>query len=179
MSSEPVEQPDSTQLGLVCEVTSKAAVEHAKWIEKGVLGENKGCYKDDKTGKVMHLHVKVHGCDLYMADNFDDGEEKGLSGCTMHLNVANADEWYNRAIEHGAKVTYELQNTFWGARYGRVLDPFGLTWAFHQELPKDHHDDKRREADCPVATATAEEHVDKRRKTHDDTTGSEKDEAPQ
>lgn len=43
--------------------------------------------------------------------------------------VKNVDALFNRAVAAGAKVTFPLQNQFWGDRYGQVTDPFGHHWA--------------------------------------------------
>lgn len=56
-------------------------------------------------------------------------------GITMHLNVTNADEWYERAVGAGCKEDMPIADTFWNARYGVVVDPYGITWAMMHDLP--------------------------------------------
>jgi len=34
------------------------------------------------------------------------------------------------------KVTMQLQDTFWGARFGMLTDQFGINWMFNFERPK-------------------------------------------
>jgi len=36
----------------------------------------------------------------------------------------------------GGKVTMPLADAFWGARFGMLVDKFGLHWMFNCELPK-------------------------------------------
>jgi PhnB protein len=55
---------------------------------------------------------------------------------TMHLHVSDVDAWWNRAVEAGAEVTMPLQVMFWGDRYGRLRDPFGINWSL--SAPADH-----------------------------------------
>lgn len=50
----------------------------------------------------------------------------------MHLQVDDADLWWNRAVEAGATVVLPLETQFWGDRYGQVKDPFGFTWSIGQ-----------------------------------------------
>jgi PhnB protein len=38
------------------------------------------------------------------------------------------------AASAGAEVVMAAQDVFWGARYGRVRDPFGHVWAFNAPL---------------------------------------------
>ncbi|MGI8636408.1 MAG: VOC family protein [Segetibacter sp.] len=33
-------------------------------------------------------------------------------------------------------MTMELQDTFWGARFGMLKDKFGVSWMFNHELKK-------------------------------------------
>ena len=54
---------------------------------------------------------------------------------TMHLEVENCDAAVKRAADAGATVTMPPWDAFWGARYARVLDPFGHSWSFAHPLP--------------------------------------------
>ncbi|MGH9888109.1 MAG: VOC family protein [bacterium] len=36
----------------------------------------------------------------------------------------------------GATVTMPLADQFWGAKFGMLIDKFGLPWMFNCELPK-------------------------------------------
>jgi PhnB protein len=47
---------------------------------------------------------------------------------------ADVDAAVSRASSAGAEVVLQAQDTFWGARYGRVRDPFGHVWAFNAPL---------------------------------------------
>jgi PhnB protein len=40
------------------------------------------------------------------------------------------------ALSEGGKVTMELQDTFWNARFGMCTDKFGMAWLFNHDLPK-------------------------------------------
>lgn len=48
---------------------------------------------------------------------------------TLHIYTADVDAAFQRAVTAGAKVTLSLQDTSWGDRYGRVVDPFGHHWS--------------------------------------------------
>jgi len=45
------------------------------------------------------------------------------------------DAAVKRAAEAGATVTMPPWDAFWGARYARILDPFGHSWSFAHPLP--------------------------------------------
>ena len=54
-----------------------------------------------------------------------------LGGTTtiFELYVDDVDSSYQRAVDAGATPILPLSDTFWGDRYGWVLDPFGYIWA--------------------------------------------------
>lgn len=45
------------------------------------------------------------------------------------LYVEDVDSFVARALEAGAKITMPLEETFWGDRYGVLVDPFGHSWS--------------------------------------------------
>ncbi|HEV2088901.1 MAG TPA: VOC family protein [Cryptosporangiaceae bacterium] len=47
----------------------------------------------------------------------------------LHLEVDDPDAVVRRAVWAGAAVEMEMQEMFWGERYGIVRDPFGHRWA--------------------------------------------------
>ena len=50
------------------------------------------------------------------------------------LHTDNADAVAERAIAGGARVLMLIQDMFWGARYGKLLDPFGHEWGLNQQI---------------------------------------------
>jgi PhnB protein len=38
------------------------------------------------------------------------------------------DATFARAVHAGARVTAPVACMYWGDRFGRVIDPFGITW---------------------------------------------------
>ena len=45
------------------------------------------------------------------------------------MYVEDVDAAFKRAADAGAKVTMEIEDMFWGDRFGTVEDPFGHTWS--------------------------------------------------
>ena len=41
---------------------------------------------------------------------------------------------FDRAIKVGATATMPPANMFWGARYGKLIDPFGHHWSVSHQL---------------------------------------------
>ena len=82
--------------------------------------------------RVMHAHLRVNGASIMLHDEFPEmnGEQDiQPKGVTLHLQVDDADEWWNRALAAGGVPVYPLADQFWGDRYGQLKDPFGHCWS--------------------------------------------------
>lgn len=84
--------------------------------------------------RLMHAHLYINGSSLMMSDSFPEHGHpvQTPAGFLVHLQVADADLWFNRAVEAGCKVEMPLETQFWGDRYGQVVDPFGVLWSIGQ-----------------------------------------------
>jgi PhnB protein len=90
--------------------------------------------------RLMHAHLTVNGASLMMHDEFPeyvDNESSPPNGVTLHLQVDDADVWFDRAVAAGASVVMPLENMFWGDRYGQIEDPFGHTWSIATPIKGD------------------------------------------
>lgn len=90
--------------------------------------------------RLMHAHVLVNGASLMLHDEFpeyvgpadvDSGTPRGV---TLHLQVDNADAWFDRAVQAGARAVMPVRDMFWGDRYGQLADPFGYRWSIAHSL---------------------------------------------
>jgi len=52
----------------------------------------------------------------------------------LHLEVPDADAAQDRAASAGAKVVLPVSEMFWGARYGKLEDPFGIVWSVSHQV---------------------------------------------
>jgi PhnB protein len=90
--------------------------------------------------RLMHAHVHINGSSLMLHDEFPEfvdpaqADVAGGSGLTLHLQVDDADAWFDRAVAAGATASMPLQDMFWGDRYGQVTDPFGYRWSIAHTL---------------------------------------------
>jgi PhnB protein len=94
--------------------------------------------------RVMHANIELCGSEVMLHDEFPEfgGDvlsplSRGGPSMTINVNVstpADVDAAIDRALSAGAEVVMAAQDTFWGARYGRVRDPFGHVWAFNAPL---------------------------------------------
>ncbi|MCW4351722.1 VOC family protein [Hoyosella sp. YIM 151337] len=95
-------------------------------------------------GRLMHAAVTINGGLVMLMDDFPEyGDGKGStpealggSPVVLHLDVADVDAAWKRAVNAGATVIMELADQFWGDRYGQVRDPFGHVWSLASPAQK-------------------------------------------
>ncbi|MCC8940939.1 VOC family protein [Bradyrhizobium sp. Arg68] len=114
---------------------------------KKALGATEVLRMPAQDGKrLMHAEINAYGARIMLMDDFPEHrgthvdavfppDQLNGTSVTMHLEVENCDAAVKRAAEAGATVTMEPWDAFWGARYGRVIDPFGHSWSFAHALP--------------------------------------------
>jgi PhnB protein len=113
---------------------------------KTVFGAAEGDRLMAPDGKrLMHGEIIIDGHKCFVSDEFS-AEESGtvktpqtLGGGTcvrITLEVEDADGVIARAVAAGARVLMPAQDLFWGARYGKIEDPFGHEWGINQQLKK-------------------------------------------
>lgn len=101
----------------------------------GASCEAKHMAEDGK--RVMHAHMKLGASLFFLNDDFPEFGDQGAkaptrlggTSCAIHLQVPDADAAWERATKAGAQVILQLENQFWGARYGQLKDPFGHIWS--------------------------------------------------
>lgn len=109
---------------------------------KEVFGAEEGDNMMAADGKrLMHGEIVLDGHKLFLSDEFS-AEEGGsckmpqtLGGTCVRitLEVDDADALVERAVSRGARVLMPVQDMFWGARYGKISDPFGHEWGINQQ----------------------------------------------
>ncbi|MEX1033806.1 MAG: VOC family protein [Cellvibrionaceae bacterium] len=87
--------------------------------------------------RLLHASFLIDNQRIMLVDDFPEYHEGGSqppsrlgdTSVTIHLETDDADAAFGRALEAGATVVMPLENAFWGARYGRLRDPFGHIWS--------------------------------------------------
>jgi len=88
----------------------------------------------DWQDKVMHGSVKVGELVLMGADVGPEHHEqfKGFSLSLQLKDIAEAERIFHE-LETDGQVTLPLAQTFWAARFGMVVDRFGVPWLINCE----------------------------------------------
>jgi PhnB protein len=101
-------------------------------------------------GKLMHASIRIGDSTVMLVDEMPEWGSfgpKALKGASVviHLYVEDADAVVKRAVDAGAKIKLEVQDMFWGDRYGQVEDPFGHLWSVGTHV-RDVSPDEMRQA---------------------------------
>ena len=68
-------------------------------------------------------------CDEYPEIGITSPVTVNGSTVIVHLYVKDVDTLWRQALDSGARVLIPLEDTYWGDRYGKLIDPFGHQWS--------------------------------------------------
>ena len=92
----------------------------------------------DFAGRIMHARLHKGSAVLMASDSRVDHPATVGTNFSVSIECEDAAEQdrFFTALSEGGKVTMPLQEMFWGARFGMLIDKFGVNWMFNYELPK-------------------------------------------
>jgi PhnB protein len=85
-------------------------------------------------GKIAHAELQLGDSKLMLSDPFPESNVQPPSTrsgptASVFMYVEDVDGIFEQAQKAGATVVSELQDMFWGDRFGTVSDPFGHVWS--------------------------------------------------
>ena len=115
------------------------AAQAIDWYKKA-FGAKELVRQEGPEGKLIHARLRIGDSIVMMSDVFPgathkDPIELGATSITLHIYCKNVDALWKRAVEAGAKVGMQLDDMFWGERYGQLTDPFGHSWSLSMQIP--------------------------------------------
>ena len=122
---------------------------------KEVFGAEEGhnmMAPDDK--RLMHGELILDGHKFFVSDEFRPEEggacktPQSLGGTSVRITLQtdDPDGVVERAVARGARVIMPVQDMFWGARYGQIVDPFGHNWGINQQLKEQTEEETNKAA---------------------------------
>lgn len=91
----------------------------------------------DSDGKIVHAALEINGIAVAVKDEGGGDPAPGTLGGSpviLALEVDDADTVGAAMERAGATVVYPIQDWEYGARGGRLADPFGHLWMISQQL---------------------------------------------
>ena len=122
--------------GVVTYLNVDGAIAAADFYKKAFGAEVVAQQPADDQGRTMHIHLHVNGSSLMLSDPYPEYGHalQKPQAFDLMLQVDDIDAWFARAVAAGAEVVTPVQEMFWGARYGTLRDPFGVSWSMNQPL---------------------------------------------
>jgi PhnB protein len=105
-------------------------------------------------GKIAHAELQIGDSILMLADPFPMATTKpptqiGGTAVTLFLYVEDVDAVFKQAVDAGATSSMDVDDMFWGDRFGSVTDPYGHSWgiATHvEDVPPEEMEERGRAA---------------------------------
>ena len=107
-------------------------------VQLGTYGESPMPSDEDYKDKVMHARFVFDGNMIMVSDVFKGQPVSTNGNIQLSVDVDNEsklDEVFNKMAE-GGTVTMPLADQFWGAKFGMLIDKFGVSWMFNCEKKK-------------------------------------------
>lgn len=122
--------------GVVAYLLVNSATEASKFYQRAFGATEVARQPVDDKGRTMHVHLYVNGSSLMLSDPYPEYGHalQTPQAFDLMLQVDDIDAWFARAVAAGAEVVQPVQEMFWGARYGQLRDPFGVSWSMNQPL---------------------------------------------
>lgn len=119
------------------------AAEAIDWYRTHLGAEEIYRLTDPTSGKIGHAELLIGGVRAMLSDEYPDfgaqaPQTLGGSPVKFYLNVASADDTYNKLLNAGATSLEAPEDKFFGERHATVADPFGYAWTLAEtqnELP--------------------------------------------
>jgi len=89
---------------------------------------------DGPDGKIGHAELQIGDSHVMPSDPFPQAsttppKELGGTSSSVFMYVDDVDAVVQKAVDAGATVTMEVEDQFWGDRFGSITDPFGHSWS--------------------------------------------------
>lgn len=86
---------------------------------------------------IMHVSLPV-GENFFLMGSDSMPDMKVMWGDNISISIqtttdAETDRVFN-GLSAGGKITMPLEKTFWGARFGMLMDKFGIHWMINQDV---------------------------------------------
>ncbi len=130
MSVQPVPQGYHTVTPYLVVDDAAGAIEYYE----RAFGAKERVRMDTPDGRIGHAELEIGDSLVMLSDPFPQAStrppsELGGTSASVFLYVEDVDAVVKNAVDEGATITMEVENQFWGDRFGTITDPFGHVWS--------------------------------------------------
>jgi PhnB protein len=115
---------------------------------------------DGPDGKIAHAELQIGDSVVMLSDPFPGGTTKaptelGGTATSVMLYVEDVDAVVEQAVKAGATLEREVEDQFWGDRFGAVVDPFGHAWSIATRVEDVPPEEMAKRAEAAMAAMSA------------------------
>ena len=130
MATQPIPEGYSTISPYLAVDDAAEAIEYYK----KAFGAEETERTEAPGGKIGHAELKIGDSHVMLSDPFPQAsttppKELGGTSASIFMYVEDVDAVVQKAVDAGATVTMEVEDQFWGDRFGSITDPFGHNWS--------------------------------------------------
>ena len=130
MATQPVPEGYSTVSPYLAVDDAAEAIAYCK----KAFGAEETVRMDAPDGKIGHAELRIGDSHVMLSDPFPQAsttppKELGGTSGSIFMYVEDVDAVVQKAVDAGATVTMEVEDQFWGDRFGSITDPFGHIWS--------------------------------------------------
>jgi len=130
MATQPIPEGYSTISPYLAVDDAAEAIEYYK----KAFGAEETERMEAPDGKIGHAELKIGDSHVMLSDPFPQAsttppKELGGTSASIFMYVEDVDAVVQKAVAAGATVTMEVEDQFWGDRFGSITDPFGHNWS--------------------------------------------------
>ena len=95
-------------------------------------------FSGEEGERVMHATLAIGEAHLMLSDTMPGqvvAPGTNMNVAVQYTDISVVDAHFAKLAE-GGQVTMPLENTFWNARFGTLVDRFGISWMLNAELAK-------------------------------------------
>lgn len=93
---------------------------------------------DEAKNYIMHAILTSNGVTVMASDAMPNQPITNGNSVSLSINCQSVDEINQlfNSLAEGGQITMPLDDTFWGARFGMLIDKFGTNWMFNYDYPQ-------------------------------------------
>jgi PhnB protein len=130
MAVQPIPEGYNTVSPYLAVDDAEKAIEYYK----KAFGAEETVRMNGPDGRIGHAELKIGDSHIMLSDPFPQSSTKpptelGGTSASIFMYVEDVDAVVEKAVDQGATVTMEVEDQFWGDRFGSITDPFGHNWS--------------------------------------------------
>jgi PhnB protein len=156
MAVKPVPEGYNTVTPYLTVDDAAGAIEYYK----SAFGAEERVRMDAPDGKIAHAELEIGDSLVMLSDAFPQSstrspKELGGTSAGIFLYVEDVDAVVQRAVDAGATVKMEVEDQFWGDRFGTIEDPFGHIWSIATHVEDVPPEEMAKRAEAAMAAMSS------------------------